>query len=123
MTMPGGLPKRGHKYRAIRTECGHCAKPHPSKAEARRCTELHLLQSQGIIKGLECQPKFFFQVNGETVKHPNGRRAVFTPDWRYVEGDKSIVEDCKGMRTADYVTRIAFFRAFYPYLTLIETGK
>jgi hypothetical protein len=117
-----GLFNKQHKYRAQRTYCanGHW---HPSKAEAKRCDELKILENAGAISGLEHQPTYYFQVNGETVKHPNGRRVSYTPDWRYVESGQTIVEECKGFRTADYVLRLAFFRAFYPYLEHRETGR
>jgi hypothetical protein len=111
-----------HKYRAKRTDCaaGHS---HPSKAEQRRCDELHLLQKAEAISGLKVAPTYFFQYNGVTVKHPNGRRVCYTPDWHYVENGQSVVEECKGFRTPDYVLRLAFFKAFYPYLEHRETGK
>jgi hypothetical protein len=112
----------GHKFNARRTTCqaGHL---HPSKAEARECDELHLLQRAGEISNLEYEPTYYFQLNGEVVKHPNGRRVCYTPDWRYTEikTGKTIVHERKGFRTPDYVLRLAFFRAFYPYLEHRET--
>jgi hypothetical protein len=111
-----------HKYRAIRTDCnaGHS---HPSKAEAKRCNELHLLLRAGEIKHLEVQPTYYFQLNGEPIKHPNGRRVAYRPDWRYWEGDCHIAEECKGFATEAYVLKLAFFRAFFPYVTHRVTGR
>jgi len=111
---------RTHKYKAKRTICAH-GHSHPSATEAKRCEELHLLQRAGAISCLEVAPTYFFQVNGETVKHGNGRRVCYTPDWRYVENERTIVEERKGFRTPDYVLRLAFFKAFYPYLEHRET--
>lgn len=113
----------GHKYRAVKTDCGHCEKPHPSKAEAKRCGELHLLERAGQIRGLVCQPQYWFYIDGEIVKHANGRRVGYKPDWRYFEGSKTIVEECKGFRTADYALRLAIFKAMYRGIEHRETGR
>ena len=113
----------GHKYNAVKTECGHCAKPHPSKAEAKRCGDLHLLQKGGVISHLVVQPQWWFIINGQQVKHDNGRRVGYKPDWWYFEGHLSVVEECKGFSTPDYVLRKAIFKALYPHFTFRETGK
>lgn len=113
--------KRQHKYGAKKAQCAH-GHTHDSQREARRCDELHLLERAGEIEGLEREPKFYFSIEGRQVKHSNGRRAVFTPDFAYWDrqSGQRIVEDSKGFRTKDYVLRAAFFRAFYPDLVLRE---
>ena len=120
MKPPGG---RGHKYGAVKADCGHCPKPHPSKAEARRCAELHLLEKAKVITHLVVQPQFWFEINGVAVKHDNGRRVGYRPDWNYFEGDLNVVEELKGFSAPDYALRKAIFKALYPWFTFRETGK
>jgi hypothetical protein len=125
MRRAGGNPfaKRvqGHKYSATRTECGH-GHAHPSKKEARRCAALHLEQRAGLITELEIGPRYFFEVNGRTLVHDGGRRACFTPDFRYRKADGGlVVEDTKGMRVRDWPLRKALFRACYPEIEVIES--
>ena len=112
MNAPGGLPKRGHKYHAIRTECGHCAKPHPSKTEAKRCVELHLLQSQGVIRLLEMQPKFLCQVNGVKI-------CTYIADFAYFT-DVRVVEDVKGQLTPVYKLKKKLVEALHPGVKIVE---
>ena len=97
-----------HKYGAKAALCGFCTKPHPSRREAKRCADLHLLQRAGEIDALVVGPRFFFEVNGHTLIHDNGRRAVYTPDWRY-------------RRVRDWPLRKALFRACYPDIEVIES--
>lgn len=112
---------RGHKYKAIASECqqGH---NHPSRREAKRCNELHLLQRAGKISHLTTQPVFRFSVNGVPLMMRNGQQAKFTPDFQYfdLERGKAIVEDSKGMVVRDYPLRAALFRALNPGIELIE---
>ena len=110
-----------HKYGAKRTACaaGHS---HPSKGEAKRCDELHLLQRAGQISGLVCEPQYWFHYDGEPVKHDNGRRVGYKPDWRYFENNSTIVEEFKGFRTEAYVLKLAFFKAAFRGIEHRETG-
>lgn len=112
---------RGNKYSAKQTACraGHA---HPSKKEARRCNDLHLLQNAGEISDLEIGRRFFFEVNGRPLLHDNGRRAVYTPDFVYRQrGGQLTAEDSKGMRVRDWPLRKALFRACYPHIEVIES--
>ena len=111
-----------HKYGAKPTNCnaGH---KHASTKEAWRCNDLHLLQAGGQIRNLQVEPQFWFTINGEQVKHPNGRRVGMKPDFQYFEGDLNVVEDVKGgkaTRTEAYVLRLALFRALFPFITFRE---
>jgi hypothetical protein len=111
----------GNKYSAKQMTCqaGHS---HPSKKEAGRCNALHLLQKAGEISDLRIGPKFFFEVNGQTLLHDNGRRAVYTPDFVYRQrGGQLTAEDSKGMRVRDWSLRKALFRACYPHIEVIES--
>lgn len=111
----------GNKYHARKTLCraGHM---HASGRESRRCDELHLLVRAGEIESLEQQPKFHFTVNGIELKHDNGRRAVYTADFSFIDRQsaKRVIEDTKGMSARDWPLRKALFRACYPDLILRE---
>lgn len=107
---------RGNKFSARRTACQH-GHTHASAKEARRCNDLHLLQRAGKIAGLEVEPKFTFTIDGKPVVHLNGRKAVYTPDFAYVEDGQKICEDVKGgsaTNTEASTLRLAFARAMWP---------
>ena len=112
---------RGNKYRATPTEClqGH---KHASKREAKRCNDLHILQAVGQIAGLRVEPQFWFVIDGVQVKHPNGRRVGYKPDFAYFElpGFKDVVEDIKSdaTMTEAAVLRMTLFRALFPDVEL-----
>ena len=110
----------GNKFSAKKCVCqaGH---GHASKAEARRCDQLHLLQRAGQISDLQQQPQFWFVINGEQVKHEGGRRVGYRADFAYQEGGKPIVEDVKGAYRDDaWTLRKAIFRALFPTIELRE---
>lgn len=104
-----------NKYHAKKTDCHHGHR-HDSRKEARRCDHLHLLQRAGEIEALEQQPQYWFAIDGVQVKHANGRRVGFKPDFRYRDrhSGATVVEDSKGVRTEAYVLRAAMFRALFP---------
>lgn len=108
-----------HKYGAKATTCNSGHK-HPSKREAARCDVLHLLQRAGEITDLEVEPMFYFVIDGVQVKHPNGRRLGFKPDWAYTEAGNRIAEDLKSepTKTEAFVLRAALFRHLYPEIEL-----
>lgn len=105
-----------NKFSARKTPCAHGHK-HASAKEARRCNDLHLLQVGGEIAGLIVEPKFTFEVGGKPVMHLNGRKAVYTPDFSYVEKGRKVCEDVKGgkaTQTEASTLRLAFARAMWP---------
>ena len=62
-----------------------------SKAEARRYSELRLLERVGTIADLELQPRFPLVIDGH-------RLCVYVADFRYLdERGQTVVEDVKGM--------------------------
>ncbi len=110
---------RGNKFHARRTSCNH-GHVHASGREAMRCNDLHLLERGGQIAGLQQQPKFFFVINGQQVKFPNGRRAVYSADFSYIEDGRKVVEDVKSAPTMTEAAtlRMALFRALWPDVEL-----
>lgn len=59
-----------------------------SKKEAARHQELMLLERSGVISNLELQPVYRIEINGMLV-------CKYIGDFRYVENDKTVVEDVK----------------------------
>lgn len=107
------MQRRGnHKYRAQRTECG-AGHSHPSKAEARRCDDLHLLQKAGQIHDLSQQPKFPCVVNGIKV-------CTYVADFSYREGGRETIEDTKGVITPIYRLKKKLVEALYPWVKITE---
>ena len=106
---PGGV---NHKYGAKRTECaaGHS---HPSKGEAKRCDELHLLQRAGIIKLLEREIAYPVFINGIKV-------FTYRCDFRYFTDDECVVEDFKGALTPIYRLKKKCVEAHYPGVKIVE---
>lgn len=119
----GSKAAAGNKFGAKVMNCtaGHS---HPSKAEARRCNDLHLMQRGGIITDLEVQPQFWFIINGEQVKHAGGRRVGYKADFAYRENGRHVVEESKpraiGARNDAYALRKAIFLHLFPHIDFRE---
>ena len=88
-----------------------------SKKEYDRYIELTLLSRSGAIKGLKRQVKFelipaqyepdIISTRGKVKRGKLIERAVsYIADFVYTdENGKTVVEDCKGMRTKDYIIK------------------
>lgn len=99
------------KYRNIRTIVdGH---KFASKKEARRYTELRLLEKAGKIGNLLLQVRFPIYTNGYTVCH-------YVADFEYWENGMHVIEDCKGFRTPLYKLKAALMQAIRG-ITIKET--
>ena len=76
-----------------------------SKKEARRYSELLLLERAGKIQHLARQVQFELigsqRINGKVVERPCTYKADFT----YWENGKYVVEDTKGIKTKDYIIK------------------
>lgn len=122
--------RRANKFGAIKTVVDGIT--FASKAEARRYSQLKLLERAGEIADLETQPEFLFIVNGTPVKirsagFPNGRQAKFRADFRYwdTRNNQTVVEDVKGgnaTRTEAYALRKAFVEALFPGIRITEVN-
>jgi hypothetical protein len=76
-----------------------------SKAEARRGEELVLLQKAGEIAGLQFQVPFVLN------EKP---RVTITIDFAYfIPNEAMVYEDCKGVMTRDFRTKLAWLKAKY----------
>jgi hypothetical protein len=114
------LFNRRSKFNAKKAYCAQCHK-HDSKREAARCDELHTLWAAGDIGDLVVHPQFYFVINGSQVKHDNGRRVGYKPDFSYTEKGQECVEDVKGMVTTDFTLRKAIFKALFPTIEFRQT--
>ena len=90
--------------------------------EAKRYTQLKLLEKAGLITELELQKKFILQpdyVNNEGKKI---RKITYVADYFYYDKKKKkyIVEDTKGFRTEVYKIKKKIFEFQYPNLTIKE---
>jgi hypothetical protein len=92
--------KKPSKYRARRTEVDGIT--FASKKEAKRYSELKLLERAGEIQNLELQPRFELQASGGA---PLG---AYVADFRFYERRQhvnvfhEVVEDVKGFKTPLY---------------------
>ena len=92
-----------------------------SKKEAKRYSELKLLERAGKIKDLELQKVFelqpSFKKNNKTY-----RKTTYKADFYYfdIEKDKYIVEDVKGFKTEVYKLKKKIFEYKYQELELKE---
>ena len=96
-------------------------KGYDSKKEADRAAELKLMERAGIIHDLKFQVKFqlspprreeskeIYTRGPKKGQHKPGKvyekACVYIADFTYYQGDKYIVEDCKGFRTPDYIVK------------------
>ena len=107
--------RRDSKFGNIPQQCGEGI-THQSKAEARRCTELHTLQAGGLISDLQAhpQPRRRLVVNGVKI-------ADYMPDFEYLEEGTQIIEDVKGVSTGVYKLKRRLVEALWPECEFRET--
>jgi hypothetical protein len=101
------------KYNATRTTVDGIT--FTSKREAKRYSELKLLEIAGEIKELVLQPRYELKVNGHVV-------TTYVADFRYddCKTRKNIVEDTKGFRTPEYRIKKKLMLAIYK-IEVLET--
>lgn len=99
--------KRANKYGAVKTIFGD--EVFDSRREAARWIELRHLQTAGEISGLERQVRFPLKVVGKLI-------CTYVADFVY--RDKAgvlVVEDSKGCRTREYITKAKLFAALHGF--------
>jgi len=93
------------KYRAIPTEVDGIR--FSSKKEARRYSELKLMERAGEISGLSLQPKFPIIINGVKV-------CTYISDFQYtLPSGETVINDVKGMKTPIYNLKKKLMRAVH----------
>lgn len=76
-----------------------------SKREAKRYSELKLLERAGQIDTLTLQPKFTLIPSQRNADGKAERPWVYIADFMYRENGKFVIEDAKGMKTREYVAK------------------
>ena len=66
-----------------------------SKKESKRYEKLKEMQQAGLISGLRLQVSFKLEVSGHLI-------CRYRADFAYVQGNRRIIEDVKGMKTPVY---------------------
>jgi len=87
-----------------------------SGKEAKRYSELCLLEKAGAISDLEVQPAFRVAINGQLF-------TKYTADFAYRENGKTVAEDVKSTGTAQdpaYKLRVKAARLAYPNVEFRE---
>lgn len=77
-----------------------------SKREATRYAHLKLLELAGAIQNLKLQPRYPMTVNGLHV-------CTYVGDFEFIENGRTITEDAKGVKTAEFVLKAKLFHALY----------
>ena len=76
-----------------------------SRKEARRYSELLLLERAGAIQNLQRQVKFELIPPQRIGRRVVERACSYIADFVYEENDQKIVEDTKGVKTKDYIIK------------------
>ena len=100
---------RKNKFNAKKTEVDGIE--FDSKAEAKRYTELKLLEKANVISDLRLQPKFDCVVNGKKI-------CTYRADFDYYEADKYVCEDVKGFKTPVYRLKKKLVEALYEVIII-----
>lgn len=93
-----------------------------SKKEAKRYSELKLLERAHIIKDLQLQKSFELQPKYINNNNEMVRAIKYVCDFYYFDNEKQryIVEDTKGYKTEVYKLKKKIFEYKYPNLTIKE---
>lgn len=110
----------GNKYYNIKTQTSDGIK-HDSQKEARRWTELNLLERAGEISNLQRQVKYqlippqyegYERYSGSGKRLKDGiklieREVAYIADFVYTDTKtgETVVEDAKGVRTKEYIIK------------------
>ena len=84
-----------------------------SRKEAKRYSELLLLEKSDVIEKLERQPRFILQ-HGFKLNGKNIRAIEYVADFKYKKtGGNWVVEDVKGFKTSEYNLKKKIFSKLY----------
>lgn len=102
--------KKKSKYKANKIEINGIK--FDSEKEAKRYTELKMLEKAGVIAKLQLQVPFVlqdaFEFNGEKIK-----AIKYIADFTYWENGELVIEDVKGMKTDVYNLKRKMFMCRY----------
>lgn len=105
------MSERAHKYGAKRATVG--VEKFSSKREAKRWTELLMLERGGEIKDLRRQVKIALIGKADMIRTPTGRVAHYVADFIYTDlrSGLEVIEDAKGLPTPEYKLKRAILAA------------
>lgn len=117
------------KYKAVKTTVDGIV--FDSKRESRRYMELMRMQDEGLISDLELQKRYLLipEIRLPDSVGPRGgkirgkvleRAVYYVADFVYQQDGKTVVEDCKGMRTDVYKIKRRLMQENYN-ITIKET--
>lgn len=110
---------RRNKYNAQKTSVdGHVF---DSKLEARRYSELQLLERAGEIGGLQIHPRFMLQEAFDDQTGTHHRPIFYVGDFAYWDNGTYHVEDTKGVETQVFKLKRKLFLKRYPDYRLLVT--
>ena len=97
--------RREEKYGNRKTCAGD--RVYDSAKEYRRACELHMLERAGAISSLQEQVAFELVPKGRRADGKAERAVKYVADFVYRDNDtgQTVVEDVKGVRTAEYVIK------------------
>lgn len=76
-----------------------------SKSEAKRYSELKILERTGVISGLELQKRYELIPKQRLSSGQCERSCVYVADFVYTMNGQLVCEDRKGMLTKDYIIK------------------
>lgn len=97
-----GIPKPA-KYRNVKTEVDGIT--FDSRREAKRWQELKMMEKAGAIKLLTRQVRYTLIPAQERDDGATERGVYYVADFEYSQGMGRVIEDAKGVRTADYILK------------------
>jgi hypothetical protein len=102
---------RPHKYGAKAVQLG--TERFASKREAKRWTELQLLERAGEITNLKRQVKIALLGEFHPIRTPTGRNMMYVADFVYWDNrlGAEVIEDSKGFATPEYKIKRAILKA------------
>jgi len=112
--------KRGNKYNAQKVTIDNIT--FASKAEAAHYKLLMIRLRAGEIRLLTTQPKFVLQEAFKTADGKRIREISYVADFCYIENEKVVVVDVKGIRTEVYNIKKKLFMYRYPDYIFIEVS-
>jgi Protein of unknown function (DUF1064) len=98
------VPRRRNKYGAVPTIVDGIR--FASKLEAARYAQLRQMQSVGLIRNLELQPRFPCVVNSVKV-------CDYVADFAYFRDNTRVIEDVKGVQTDVFKLKWKLVEALY----------
>lgn len=92
-----------------------------SKKEARRATQLKLLEKSGVICDLQEQVSFVLLESFKDSSGKHERGIKYIADFVYKQNEQLVVEDVKGFRTIHYILKRKMFKVKYPQYIFKES--